>query len=364
MTCDNGYSPRLIALEVTRTCYMHCRHCRAGATNERYNDEFSSEEIFKVLDNIASFAEPIIILTGGEPMLRGDIYDIASYGTQHGLTMVMAPCGFLITNETIEKMKKAGIKRISLSLDGARRETHDNFRQVKGSFDGVLKAADLAGRGGLEFQINTTIHRQNMDELPKILELAVGLGAKAFHPFLLVPTGRAKNLVDQEISPEEYEQILNWIYEQRETVPIHFKPTCAPHYYRVCIQRERERKETASHSLHRFDRMSKGCMGGQSFAFISHTGKVYICGFLEKEAGDLRDEDYDFRKIWDSSPLFLNIRDIDHYGGKCGYCEYRQVCGGCRARAYALTGDCLAEEPFCVYTPNIPVKDREAKHGK
>lgn len=348
-----GFTPRLVALEVTRTCYLRCRHCRAGATNERYDDELSFDEVRKVLESIASFAAPIIILTGGEPMLRGDIYEIASCGTRLGLTMTMAPCGFLITGETIEKMKGAGIRRISLSLDGAQRETHDDFRQAPGSFDGALKAADFARRGKLEFQINTTIYRQNVDELPQILELAVRLGAKAFHPFLLVPTGRAKNLADQEVSPKEYERILNWIYEQRGKYQIHFKPTCAPHYHRIILQRGGREEEAAPHAHLELDRMSKGCMGGQSFAFISHRGKVHICGFLEEEAGDLRNESYDFKRVWDSSPLFLSVRDIDHYGGKCRYCEYRMVCGGCRARSYALTGDYLAEEPFCVYTPEV-----------
>ncbi|MCP2520110.1 radical SAM protein [Candidatus Aminicenantes bacterium AC-708-M15] len=345
----NKYVPRLIAWEVTRTCHLNCKHCRAGATNKFYEDEFQKEEIFKVLENIASFSKPIIILTGGEPMLREDIYEIASYGTQLGLKMVMAPCGMLITEEEIEKMKKSGIQRISLSLDGANPKTHDDFRQRQGAFNEIIKAAKLAKESGLEFQINTTVQKNNVHELPQILELVVNLGAKAFHPFLLVPTGRAKNLADQEISPEEYERILNWIYEQRQRVPIQFKPTCAPHYYRIFRQREKGKKR--SNSYHGLDFMSKGCMGGQSFAFISHVGKVQICGFLEVEAGDLRKENYDFKFIWDNSPLFQDIRNIDKYNGRCGYCEFRYICGGCRARAFAISGNYLDEEPYCIYQP-------------
>lgn len=353
----NKYIPRLIAWEVTRTCRLNCKHCRAGATNEFYKDEFHKDEIFKVLENIASFSKPIIILTGGEPMLREDIYEITSYGTQLGLKMVMAPCGMLITKEAIEKMKESGIRRISLSLDGANPRTHDDFRQKQGAFDEVIKAAELAKENGLEFQINTTVQKNNVNELPKILELAVHLGAKAFHPFLLVPTGRAKNLADQEISPKEYERILNWIYEQREKIPIQFKPTCAPHYYRIFRQKEKGRKGITSYSPHGFDSMSKGCMGGQFFAFISHLGKVQICGFLEVEAGDLRKENYNFKAIWDNSPLFLSIRNIDQYNGRCGYCEFRNICGGCRARAFAVSGNYLDEEPYCIYQPKRKKKE-------
>jgi heme b synthase len=369
------YTPRLIAWEVTRRCNLACKHCRAGAQDRPYESEYSTEEIGKVLDSVASFCKPIIILTGGEPMLRDDIFEIADYGTKLGLRMVMAPCGFLITPESVEKMKASGIRRISLSIDGASAESHDAFRQVRGAFDSVLLAARIARENGLEFQINTTIHKGNLDELPRILDLAVGLGAQAFHPFLLVPTGRARNLQGQEISPEDYERVLNWVYDMQDKTPILFKPTCAPHYHRIARQRGGG-KPAAGHPGGRptgrpgghpggppggLDALSKGCMGGQSFAFISHIGKVQICGFLETEAGDLREAGYDFKKIWDESELFRQVRDVDHYGGKCGYCEYRHVCGGCRARAFALSGDYLAEEPFCVYTPKAANREKHTQ---
>ncbi len=360
MEKKDKYTPRLIAWEVTRTCHMNCKHCRGGAVNQAYDNEFTLDEIKKVLDNVASFAKPIIILTGGEPMLRDDIYEISSYGDSIGLRMVMAPCGMLITEESIEKMKEAGIKRISLSIDGASAKTHDAFRQKPGAFDEVIKAAKIAKENGMEFQINSTIHKKNVKELPKILDLAVELGAESFHPFLLVPTGRAKSLADQEIPPEEYERVLNWIYDQKEKVAIQFKPTCAPHYYRISRQRGAKEGVKPSHpnsGAHphgghpRFASSGKGCIGGQAFAFISHIGKVQICGFLEEEAGDLRKEDYNFKKIWDDSPLFSKIRNIDEYDGRCGYCEFRKVCGGCRARAFAVTGNYTGEEPYCIYEP-------------
>ncbi|MFW6287020.1 MAG: radical SAM protein [Candidatus Sumerlaeota bacterium] len=365
MTDTQTYKPMLIAWEVTRTCNLACKHCRAGAQNRRYEQELSTEECKEVLESIAAFCKPIIILTGGEPMLRGDIFQIASYGTSLGLRMVMAPCGYLITPETVHKMKDSGIQRISLSIDAATAEKHDAFRGVPGAFDTVMRAAEVVRQNGLDFQVNTTIHKGNIDELPEILDLAIQLGAKAFHPFLLVPTGRASNMAGQEISAEQYEEVLEWVYSMQEKTPILFKPTCAPHYHRIARQKGGAPKAHPHAKGHPgsghpggLQSLSKGCMGGQSFAFISHVGKVQICGFLEESAGDLRESELDFRDIWDHSKLFQDVRNIDGYSGKCGYCEFRKVCGGCRARAFAMSGDYLAEEPFCIYTPkNTPKED-------
>ena len=333
--------PRLIAWEVTRSCMLACKHCRAAAQPEPYPGELTTEECFKLLDNVASFARPIMILTGGEPMLRTDIYDVAAYGHKLGLPMVMAPCGMLIDEQTAGRMLESGIQRISISLDGATAASHDAFRGVPGAFEGSLRGLEVARQAGLGFQINTTVTQHNLAELPQILELAVGLGAAVFNPFLLVPTGRGKLLADQEITPEEYEQTLEWLADQQQRGDIQIRVTCAPHYQRIL----RRRKMAPS------GRPAKGCMGGQSFAFISHRGKVQICGFLDIECGDVREENYDFRKIWQSSEVFLRMRNLDSYHGRCGYCEFRRVCGGCRARAYAMSGDFLAEEPFCTYQP-------------
>ena len=356
-----AFVPRLIAWELTRSCNLNCRHCRAAARFGPYENEFKTDEIYKVLENVASFCKPIIIMTGGEPMLRDDVFDIARYGTDLGLRMVMAPCGQMVTTETAQQMIDSGIKRISLSIDGATAESHDDFRRVPGAFDAVIQAAKNARAAGLDFQVNTTITKMNIDELEDILNLAIDLGAVAHHPFLLVPTGRGKELADQELPPEEYERVLNWIYEKRETLPIQFKPTCAPHYYRILRQREREKGRKVTPQTHGLDAMSKGCMGGQSFAFISHTGQLQICGFLEEKCGDLRENDYDFKKIWDTSEVFLAMRDHDEYHGRCGFCEYRKVCGGCRARSFAMTGDYLGEEPFCVHEPTR--QDPKANHS-
>ena len=341
------YVPRLIAWEVTRRCTLKCKHCRASAKDETYEDELTTDEALTLLDNIAQHYKPIIILTGGEPLFRKDIFKIISYGNSKGLRMVLATCGINVTSKTIREMKKCGVQRISISIDGATPKSHDTFRGVKDSFDAAISTAAYAREEKLEFQINTTVTKKNVDELSDILRLSEKIGAVAYHPFLLVPTGRGKELADESLSAEEYEQVLNWIYDQSKKTPLTFKPTCAPHYYRIYHQRESNEKEKGSG----LDQMTKGCLGGQAFAFISHTGIVQICGFLEIACGSLRKENLDFKKIWDNSSVMRSVRRIDEYKGRCGYCDFRKVCGGCRARAHYFYGDYLAEEPFCKYQP-------------
>ncbi|MBN2736629.1 MAG: heme b synthase [Spirochaetales bacterium] len=351
--------PRLIAWETTRRCPLSCRHCRAEATDKEYADELSTDESFRLLDNIASFSKPIIILTGGEPMSRKDIYEISAYGTALGLRMVMAPCGILMNEDNIQKMIQSGIQRISLSIDGANKETHDAFRQVDGAFESVIKAARLAREAGLEFQVNTTVTKLNYKTLDQILELSMKIGAVSYHPFLLVPTGRGKNMAEFEINPQEYEDVLVWIYEKSLELPIQMKPTCAPHYYRILRQKEKAVGRSVTVETHGLNAMTKGCLGGQGFSFISHRGKVQICGFLEEEAGDIRENNMNFQEIWENSPLFLKMRDFSQYEGKCGQCEYLRVCGGCRARAFSASGNIMGEEPYCVYEP-VKKKDLQS----
>lgn len=342
---------RLVAWELTRSCVLSCRHCRASALQKSYEDEFTTRECFSVIDSLAKMGSCIVIMTGGEPLLRNDIYKIAFYGNSLGLRMVLATCGTLLDHQKCTSLLDAGIARISLSIDGATAKTHDAFRGVDGAFDGLMRGIDAARTAGLEFQINTTVTRTNLHELPDIYSLAIKLGAASFHPFLLVPVGRAGELVDEMISPQEYERTLNWIYDCQLSSKITVKPTCAPHYYRIFREREQSFGRIVKRETHGLDAITKGCLGGQGFAFISHTGSVQICGFLEEKAGDLRESGYDFGKIWESSPLFRQVRAVDDYHGKCGYCEYRKVCGGCRARAFAINDDYLGEEPQCLYQP-------------
>ena len=355
MTHPHGHpapnTPRLIAWEITRSCNLRCRHCRAAAQHGPYQGELSLDECKRVLDSIAAKFKPIMILTGGEPLLREDIYDVAAHAKSLGLRPVLATCGTLLTVEVAHRLKEAGVERISVSIDGPDEESHDSFRGVPGAYRASLAGLDAATEAGLPFQINTTVTRLNMDSIELILNLAIKLGAAAFHPFLLVPTGRGKDLAKEALDANEYEKILNKIYELQQTTPIPFKPTCAPHYYRVLRQRESAAGREVTVQSHGLDAMSKGCMGGISFAFISHVGKVQICGFLEEEAGDLRQVDLDFGRVWDESPLFRQLRDFRNYKGNCGHCEYRRWCGGCRARAYAVSGDYLDQEPYCAYVP-------------
>ncbi len=344
-------SLRLVAWEVTRTCNLSCIHCRAAALDRPYENELTTEESFALLDNITTFASPIIILTGGEPLLRPDIFEIASYGTQKGLRMTMAVNGTLLTPEKAVKMIDSGIQRISISLDGANAESHDAFRRMPGAFEGALRGIKNATEAGLPFQVNTTITQQNLHELAAIQEMVVSLGAVAHHIFLLVPMGRGKDLAEQGISAEQYEKTLHWFYEQRDKVPLQLKATCAPHYYRILRQRAKSDGRDVSFQTFGLDAMTRGCLGGVGFAFISHVGQVQPCGYLELDCGNIREKA--FREIWESSTIFRDLRDFKGYKGKCGRCEYARVCGGCRARAYESTGDYLAPEPLCLYEPKL-----------
>jgi len=331
---------RMLAWELTRSCNLACSHCRASAKFAPYPDELSTAECFKVIDEIVSFSKPVIILTGGEPLLRKDIFEIAAYGKSKGLVMVMAPNGTLLTEENIKKIINAGIKRISVSLDGPDQAAHDNLRQVSGAFKQACAGIQKAKAAGLEFQINSTITKRNIELLPQITALAKNLGAKAHHIFLLVPTGRGKEMAEEELSALEYEKTLEFLAQEKKKSSLEIKITCAPHFNRVLIQKHLE----IASSL-----IGRGCMGGVSFCFISHLGEVQPCGYLEIKCGNVRE--LGLKKVWlDSEPL-KNIRDWGKYIGKCGVCEFKAVCGGCRARAYAKFNNYLAEEPYCAYQP-------------
>jgi heme b synthase len=346
---DGESTLRLVAWETTRNCNLDCVHCRASATTGPHSGELDTAEAFRLLDQIAEIAKPIIILTGGEPLLREDIFDIAAYGTQKGLRMVMAPNGTLVTEPIAQKLVDSGIKRISISLDGATRESHDKFRKVDGAYDGALNAMKIARKIGLDFQVNTTITKTNLDQIPKIQQLAVEQGAVAHHIFLLVPTGRGKYIVDTAINAAEYEETLNWFYDQRDKTPLELKATCAPHYYRILRQRAAKEDKQISFKTHGLDAVTRGCLGGIGFCFVSHRGDVQPCGFLTADCGNVRQQS--FGDIWKHSEVLANLRDYDKLTGKCNPCEFKRVCGGCRARAYEATGDYLAEEPLCSYIP-------------
>ena len=324
----------MVAWELTRNCNLNCIHCRAAASKGPHEGELTLPECKQVIDQIASFASPTIILTGGEPLLRDDIFDIIEYGNAKGLRLVMAINGTLLTEEKAFLIKEGGIKRVSLSLDGKDAKTHDAFRGVIGSFNSVMRAADTLNGVGLPFQINTTVTRHNVEDLLDIYSLVKAIGAVAWHVFLLVPVGRGKGLKGKELNTEAYENVLNWLYDIESKHEIEMKVTCAPHYYRIVT----EKGDTPK---------SAGCLAGKSFMFISHRGIAQPCGYLEIPSGDVRKEGV--QRVWEESPTFNQLRDLTSYKGKCGGCRYLKICSGCRARAYELHGDFLHEEPYCSY---------------
>ena len=340
--------PRLIAWELTNACNLACIHCRASAIRDPTPDELSTAEAKHFVDELVEY-KPIIIITGGEPLLRSDVYDIATYASGHGLRVVLATNGTLLTPDIVKKLKDVGIQRVSISIDGSTKKTHDVFRGEAGAFEAALRGIDILKNAGLSFQINTTITKRNLTEIPNIYDLALTLGASALHIFLLVPTGRGEEIESEEIPPEEYERVLNWFYDKSRTSRIQLKATCAPHYFRIMRQRAKAEGIKITKETHGFEAMTKGCLGGSGFCFVSSTGNVYPCGYLPALAGNIRQKP--FKMIWEKSKVFNDLRDTGKLKGKCGVCEYRAVCGGCRARAYAQTGDYLDEEPYCMYVP-------------
>lgn len=336
---NQDIKPRLVAFEVTRRCRFNCRHCRANASPDEDTEELTTEQCKKILASIAEFNKCVIILTGGEPMERDDIYELIRYGRGLGLRMVMATCGYAIDDAAIAGLKEAGISALSISLDGACAETHDAFRQTEGAFDLAVGAAETARRKGMRFQINTTITKGNVGEVSMIAELCEKLGAYCFNPFILVPTGRGKAIAGEILDPVEYEALLNELLRMKLDSEIEIRVTCGPQFARICKQ---EKLEKLSGRI-------SGCMAGRGFGFISCLGDVQTCGFLNISAGNLIENGFDFGKIWMESEFLKEIRNFSAYRGNCGVCEYVGVCGGCRARAYAMSGDYLAADPICNY---------------
>jgi len=381
---------RLVFWEVTKGCNLRCIHCRASATELSSPSDLETRFALGIIDQIAAAANPILVLSGGEPLYRSDIFQLARYATDKGLRVALATNGTLVTKDVARMIVDSGVKRVSISLDGADAATHDAFRGIPGAFDAAVYGLRNLKALGMSVQINMTIARHNARQLPQVLELAKSLGADALHTFLLVPVGCGVDIAaEQMVAPEEYEEMLNWFYDRSLEGGIELKATCAPHYFRVVRQRrvaERKAAEAGAvrvpapdpsaigptdmlmpggtgislkptghpvghHHGHPGDMnaMTKGCLAGTGVCFISHEGEVFPCGYLPVIAGDLRKQS--FADIWEHSQVFEQLRDTENLKGKCGCCEFRNVCMGCRARAFAATGDYLAEEPFCVYQP-------------
>lgn len=384
------YIPRLVFWELTTGCNLRCQHCRASAQELSSPFDLSTPDALRVIDDISSYAHPILVLSGGEPLYRKDIYQIASYANSKGLLVAVATNGTLVTAEVAGKLREAGVRRCSISLDGADSSTHDGFRGISGSFDAAVRGIRELQRVGVSTQINTTVTRNNMRQLPEMYELALHLGVDAFHLFLLVPVGCGVEIADDQMVPaDEYEKILHWFYDREKEGLMELKATCSPHYYRVRKQRqvlERRAVQSQMEAPHpratgadlkphaarisppgqksrhpQMGAVTKGCLAGSGVCFISHRGEVFPCGYLPVCAGDLKHQK--FAEIWEDSQVFQALRNPDNLGGKCGVCEYRMLCMGCRARAYAGAGDFLAEEPFCDYEPQVKEVRRRPSMG-
>lgn len=351
---------QLVAWEITRSCNLFCAHCRASAAQDAYEDELSTEECLRLIDEISEVGKPVLILTGGEPLLRHDLFQVAKYAVESGLRVVLGTNGTLITEDMANRLKEIPVSRVGVSIDFPTPELQDKFRGKTGAFEAAMAGIVKAREAGIEVQINSTITRLNVPYLNALLNLALEARAVAFHPFMLVPTGRGKGLRAAEMSPEEYEETLNWVYDKQRELEgrIFFKPTDAPHYLRVVKQRSKEDNAKGTPSAEKtkpagacgdMNSVTRGCLAGTAFCFISHRGRVQGCGYLDVEAGNIRDKS--FSEIWGNSTLFRDLRDLSNIKGKCGICEYKRVCGGCRARAYEATGDYLEAEPHCIYEP-------------
>ncbi len=349
---DLDRSPFIAFYEVTRACDLVCRHCRACAQPRRHPKELSTEAARGLLEQVAAFPKvPQVVLTGGDPLKREDVAAIVRHGARAGLRMAMTPSATpLVTVEAMEELRAAGLGRVALSLDGADAATHDAFRGFTGSFARTREILAAARRVGLPVQVNTTVTRRNAGQIDAMAERLAEEGIVLWSVFFLVPVGRGRT--ERRISPEAYETVFERLRRHAGRQPYAIKTTEAPHYRRYVLERDGDpQRDPAGHR----SRAPLGVRDGKGVVFISHTGQVFPSGFLPMECGRFpRDSVVD---VYQNHALFRRLRDAEQLRGKCGACEYRRVCGGSRARAYAVTRDPLAAEPDCVY---VPQANREA----
>jgi AdoMet-dependent heme synthase len=367
---DFNKDPFIVIWELTRACQLKCLHCRAEAQYRRDPRELSFEEGKALIDQIYEMNNPMLVFTGGDPLMREDVFDIAAYAVEKGVRVSMTPSATPnVTKEAIEKAKDVGLSRWAFSLDGPTAEIHDHFRGTAGSFDLTMERIKYLHELEIPIQINTVISRYNYDYLDEMAKLIEELDCVLWSVFFLVPTGRGQE--KDMITPAEHEKVFIWLYELSKKVKFDIKTTAAQHYRRVVIQNKmREAKEQPEDiqyldaltqqgltgSIDGLGRAPKGVNDGNGFVFISHIGDVYPSGLLPVKAGNVRETP--LAEIYRESPIFKSLRNPDEYKGKCGQCEFRYVCGGSRSRAYAMTGDYLESEPFCVYIPKSMRKQK------
>lgn len=354
-TVDFNKRPFIAIWEVTQACDLACVHCRASAQPDRHPMELSTEEGKHLIDQIASLQVPVFVFTGGDPIKRPDLFELIGHARSAGVRVSLTPSATpLLTREIVVRLKEAGLARLAVSMDGASAETHDAFRGMAGSFARTLDAVRWANEIGLPVQINTTFSRRNIAEIDAIVALMENLRITLWSVFFLVPTGRGK--LNDLLNAEEFEQVFAKVYSLSKTASFDIKTTEAQHYRRFVLQqRVGERKlGTEMHAATEkvsdaIGRAPRGLNDGKGFVFISHTGEVFPSGFLPQSAGNIRRQQLSV--VYRESPLFRNLRDTSKLEGKCGACEFKEICGGSRSRAYALTGNPYSEEPCCAYIP-------------
>jgi MoaA/NifB/PqqE/SkfB family radical SAM enzyme len=338
-------APFIVIWEVTRACALACVHCRAEAIAHRHPDELTTEEGRRLIDSVAGFGPqpPVFVLTGGDPLRRRDIVELVRHGVGRGLSVAMTPSGTAaVTHNRLEELRDAGLSRLAVSLDGSTASAHDSFRGVRGSHRFTMRIVDDARRLGLPLQINTTVSRETVDDLPAVAEAVAASGAVLWALFFLIPVGRAN--AGQALAADEIERVLEWAADLRLRSPFGVKTTEAPHYHRVLAQRGSPVGVTAPAG-----RAGRAVTDGNGFLFVDHLGAICPSGFLPLAAGNVRRDD--LVEVYRRHPLFRALRNPDLFGGRCGRCEFRHSCGGSRARAYAATNDPLAEDPGCAHTP-------------
>lgn len=335
---------RRVYWETTAGCNLRCIHCRRLDVLDRtVPEELTLSESEKFIDDLANMGKPVLILSGGEPLFRHDIFALASYAHRKGLPVALSTNGTLLTKRIARQIKESGIYYASISLDGAKAETHDLFRG-KGNFDRALQGFQNLKEFGIKVQVNFTVTKQNVGEVPEIYQLAQELGAQALYIFLLVPVGCGVQIAEsQMLSAQEVEEWLKWVAEKEKDKTMELRAICAPQFYRV---KEQILPYASPNSQKRL-----GCLAGIHICFISHNGEVFPCGYLPLSAGNVKKTP--LSEIWKNSELFARLRDYELLNGKCGECAFKVLCGGCRARAYSHSGSELIEEPFCDYEPSL-----------
>jgi radical SAM protein len=351
---DFDERPYIAIWEMTQACDLACVHCRACAQPKRDPLELSTDEGKRLIDQIAEMKIPVFVLTGGDPIKRPDLFELIEYATGIGVRASLTPSATpLLTREIVRLLKECGLARLAVSLDGSSREVHDAFRGMSGSFDRTMEAIEWANEVGLPVQINTTFSRTNYADFDAVAELIQRKKITLWSVFFLVPTGRGK--LGELLTDEEFENIFARLYSLSKHTQFHIKTTEAQHYRRYALQQqvlEKQTKSTATASAKVSDtigRAPRGLNDGKGFVFISHTGEVYPSGFLPTSGGNVRQQP--LAAIYRNSPIFKQLRKPNELSGKCGACEFRHICGGSRARAFAVNGDPLAEEPCCTYVP-------------